>query len=94
MEASLAEVTNELMFETLKELEAEMSSLEVTVGEVKSELSAIRAYIYGIKTDTNNIYAKLARHDIQLDRIENRLELRELAEAKAKFEHAPPSDSR
>jgi predicted nucleic acid-binding Zn-ribbon protein len=94
MEAILGEVTNELMYETLKKMRADLSSVKVTVGEVKSEITAMRVYMYGIQGDVSNIYVKLARHDTQLDRIESRLELRELAEAKAKFEHAPPSDSR
>jgi predicted nucleic acid-binding Zn-ribbon protein len=94
MEAILGEVTNELMYETLKKMHQRFDKLDVAVGEVKSEITAMRGYVYGIQGDISNIYAKLARHDVQLDRIENRLELRELAEAKAKFEHAPPSDSR
>jgi predicted nucleic acid-binding Zn-ribbon protein len=92
MEAVLGEVTNELMYETLKKMQADLSSVKVTVGEVKSEISSMRGYIYGIQGDVSNIYAKLARHDLQLDRIENRLELRELAEAKARFEHAPVTE--
>ena len=94
MEAILGEVTNELMYETLKKMQTDLSSVKVTVGEVKSEITAMRGYVYGIQGDISNIYAKLARHDLQLDRIESRLELRELAEARAKFEPAPPSDSR
>jgi predicted nucleic acid-binding Zn-ribbon protein len=94
MEAILGEVTNELMYETLKKMHQRFDKLDVAIGEVKSEITAMRGYIYGIQGDVSNIYAKLARHDLQLDRIENRLELRELAEAKAKFEPAPPSDSR
>lgn len=90
----LAEVTNELMFETLKKMQADLSSVKVTVGELKSETASIRGYLHNMSGDINNIYSKLARHDIQLDRIENRLELRELAEAKARFEHAPTPDSR
>jgi predicted nucleic acid-binding Zn-ribbon protein len=94
MEAILGEVTNELMYETLKKMHQRFDKLDVAVGDVKSEVTSMRGYIYGIQGDVSNIYAKLARHDLQLDRIENRLELRELAEAKEKFEHAPPSDSR
>jgi predicted nucleic acid-binding Zn-ribbon protein len=90
----LAIVTNELMFETLKKMHQRFDKLDLAVGEVKPEITAIRGHIYGIQGDMTNIYAKLARHDLQLDRIENRLELRELAKAKAKFEHALPSDSR
>ncbi len=94
MEPILAEVTNELMFETLKKMHQRFDKLDLALGEVRSELTAMRGYLHIMSGDINNIYTKLARHDIQLDRIENRLELRELAEAKAKFEHAPPSDSR
>ena len=94
MEAILGEVTNELMYETLKKMQADLSSVKVTVGELKSEMASFRGYLHIMSGDINNIHSKLARHDVQLDRIENRLELRELAEAKAKFEHAPPSDSR
>lgn len=94
MEAFLAGVTNELMYETLKKMHQRFDTLDLAMGEIKSEISAMRGYVYVIQGDINNIYAKLARHDIQLDRIESRLELRELAEARAKFEHAPPSDSR
>jgi predicted nucleic acid-binding Zn-ribbon protein len=94
MEAILGEVTNELMYETLKKMHQRFDKLDVAVDEVKSEITAMRGYIYGIQGDVSNIYAKLARHDLQLDRIESRLELRELAEAKSRFEHAPPSDSR
>jgi predicted nucleic acid-binding Zn-ribbon protein len=94
MEAILGEVTNELMYETLKKMHQRFDKLDVAIGEVKSEITAMRGYIYGIQGDVSNIYAKLARHDLQLDRIENRLELRDLAEAKVKFEHALPTDSR
>ena len=87
----MADVTNELMCETLKKMHQRFDKLDHAIGEVKSEMAAIRGYVYVIQGDINNIYSKLARHDVQLDRIENRLELRELAEAKAKFEHAPSS---
>jgi len=36
-----------------------------------------------------NLYMTLARHETRLDRIENRLELRELQEAQARFEPHP-----
>jgi hypothetical protein len=75
MEAILGEVTNELMYETLKKMHHRFDKLDLAVGEVKSEITAMRGYIYGIQGDVSNIYAKLARHDLQLDRIENQLEL-------------------
>lgn len=37
-----------------------------------------------IQTDIHNIYGVLSRHDDRLDRIEHRLELREMAEGPQK----------
>ena len=88
MEAILAEITNELMFEALKKIQHDLSNMKMSMGEIRGELVAIRGTLYSMSGDIMNIYTKLARHDVQLERIENRLELRELAEAKAKFEHA------
>ena len=80
-------ITNELMFETLKKIQSDMSYMRLSLSEVRSEMVGIRGSLHSIGGDILNIYAKLARHDEQLERIENRLELRELAEAQAKFEH-------
>ena len=90
----MSEVTNELLLETMKKMHQRFDKLDLALGEVRSELTGMRGYLHNMSGDINNIYSKLARHDTQLDRIENRLELRELAEAKARFEHAPPSDAR
>ena len=87
MGPNMVNVTNELMFETMKKMHQRFDKLDLTLGEVRSELVNMRGSIHTIGGDILNIYAKLARHDEQLDRIENRLELRELAEAQAKFEH-------
>ena len=94
MEAILADVTNELMYETLKKTHQRFDKLDTALGEIKAEMNSFRGYLHNMSGDVSNIYAKFARHDTQLDRIENRLELRELAEARARFEHAPASDSR
>jgi hypothetical protein len=40
-----------------------------------------------IQSDIHNIYGVLGRHDERLDRIERRLELRELAEPQRPFDH-------
>jgi hypothetical protein len=44
-------------------------------------LNVLRGHIVGIQSDIHNIYGILARHEERLDRIDRRLELRELAEA-------------
>jgi hypothetical protein len=45
--------------------------------------------VIGVQTDIHNIYGILARHDERLERIERRLELRELAE-KSQAPYEPP----
>lgn len=82
----MADITNELMFETLKKMQSDMAHMRLSLVEVRAEMNGIRGSLHSIGGDILNIYAKLARHDEQLDRIKNRLELRELAEAQARFE--------
>ena len=82
----MAEVTNELMYELMKRMHGELSELRMDVGEVKRELNVIRGHMVAIQSDIHNIYGVLARHDDRLDRIEQRLELRELAEAHSPYE--------
>ena len=83
----MTEVTNDLMYELMKRTHHEISELRQDVSEVKKELNVIRGHMIGIQTDIHNIYGILARHDERLDRIERRLELRELAEAQKPFDH-------
>lgn len=85
----MADVTNDLIYEVLKRLQHEMSETRQDVREVKQELNVIRGHLTAIQTDSNNIYGILGRHDQRFDRIERRLELRELAEAQHPFEPHP-----
>lgn len=82
----MAEVTNELIFEVLKNLQVELRSLKDGQGEIKQELISIRGHILSVQHDIHNIYGILGRHDDRLDRIERRLELRELAETQKPYE--------
>jgi len=45
--------------------------------------------LHAHQNDINTLYAMLHRIDERLERIENRLELRELAEAQSRFEPHP-----
>lgn len=82
----MAEVTNELMFELLKRMHHELHELRQDASEIKREINVVRGHMVAIQTDVNNIYGILGRHDDRLDRIERRLELRELAEPRAPYE--------
>ena len=85
----MAEVTNELMYETLKRMHARFDKVDTALQEVKVELNSLRGTIVSIQSDIHNIYGILGRHDDRLDRIEKRLELRELAEAQARYDPEP-----
>ncbi|TFF20704.1 hypothetical protein E3C22_00520 [Jiella endophytica] len=81
----MPEVTNELIYEALKQLQSRMGNLDVGLREVKQELISIRGHMLSMQNDIHNIYDKLDRHDERLERIERRLEIRELAEPAAPF---------
>lgn len=81
----MVEITNELMHELLKRMNADIGSLKVGRSEVKQDLVSIRGHMHFMQNDINNIYGILGRHDERLDRIECRLQLRELAEARVRF---------
>jgi hypothetical protein len=82
----MAEVTNELMFELMKRMDHELQELGQDVLEVKREINVIRGHTVGIQANIHNVYGILARHDDRLDRIEQRLEIRELAESRKPYD--------
>jgi DNA repair ATPase RecN len=74
----MTEVTNELIYEVLKQLQDRMSSFDRKLDEVKGELQALRIHSVAVQQDIQNIYAVSARHDARLERIERRLEISEV----------------
>jgi hypothetical protein len=68
----MAEVTNELIYEVLKKLQAEVAGLKDVWVENTAALNAIRTHMIGQSQDIQNIYSVLAPHDA---RIESRLEI-------------------
>ena len=84
----MADATQELIHELLK-THQRIDKIDISLGEVRSEMQSIRGTMISMQQDIHNIYGVLTRHDNRLDRIENRLELRELAEAQARFEPHP-----
>jgi len=68
------------MYELMKRMHHDLSETRQDVGEIKRELNAMRGIVVSVQSDVHNIYGVLARQDDRLDRIERRLELRELAE--------------
>ena len=82
----MAEVTSELMYELLKRVHTDVADLRLGQRELKAEMNAIRGTMVSMQQDMHNIHTTLARHETRLDRIESRLELRELQEAQSRFE--------
>jgi len=78
----VAEVTNELMFEVLKAMQARLVQVDGKIDELKQEMQAsrtsqiaLRQEITGVHQELSGIHATLVRHEGRLDRIERRLEL-------------------
>ena len=82
----VAEVTNELIYEILKSVQFRLEKIEGGIDELRQGDNAMRGHMISIQTDISNIYAVLARHEERFDRIESRLELRELAEPQRPFD--------
>ncbi len=82
----MTEVSNELMYEVLKSIQSRMDRMDLTMSEVKAELGSIRGHLIATEGDVRNIYSVTARIDERLDRIERRLELRELAEPQRPYD--------
>jgi chromosome segregation ATPase len=85
----MADISNELIYEVLKNIQFRLDKIEAGIDELRQGHNAMRGHIISIQTDISNIYAVLARHEERLDRIERRLELRELAEAQKAFDPTP-----
>jgi hypothetical protein len=73
----MAEVTNELLYEVLKQMQSDIAALKDGQREINTSLNAIRVHMVGIHQDIQNLYSIAARHDARLDRIERRLEITE-----------------
>ncbi|HCL63988.1 MAG TPA: hypothetical protein DIC56_03920 [Rhizobium sp.] len=85
----MAEISQQLVQELLRRLHQRADRSENTVRDLRNELNSMRLALHAHQSDINNIYAMLLQMDARLDRIENRLELRELQEAQTRFEPHP-----
>jgi hypothetical protein len=71
----MAEISNELIYEVLKQVQHRLGRVDDKVDELKSEMNALRGHMISLQQDTHNIYGVLGRQDAPLERIERRLEL-------------------
>jgi len=73
----MAEVTQELIYEVLKQVQDRVNSFDQKLDEVKAEMQALRTHSVAVQQVIQNIYAVFGRHDARLERIERRLEISE-----------------
>lgn len=71
----MADVSNELIFEVLKQVQQRLDKVDPKVDELKSEMNAMRGYLISMQQDVQNVYGILGRYDGLLEHIERRLEL-------------------
>jgi len=81
----MAEISNELIYEVLKSLQARLAQVDGKLDENKSEMLALRTQITSIHHDLLSIHQELGgihttliRHEQRLDRIDRRLEINEV----------------
>ncbi len=85
----MSEVTNELMYELMKRMHGEIANIREDSRGLRQDFISLRNHMHVMQGDLNNLHTTMAQVLVRLDRIEDRLELRELAEAQARFEPHP-----
>lgn len=71
----MGEVTNELIFETLKSIQVRLGRIEDGQRDLKQELQGIRTHMLATSTEIANIYGRLGTLEDRVERIERRLGL-------------------
>jgi septal ring factor EnvC (AmiA/AmiB activator) len=74
----MVQVTQELMYEVLKQIQSDVMGLRDGQREHTAALNALRTHMVALQQDVSNIYAVLVRHENRLDRIERRLNIAEV----------------
>ena len=76
----MTEVSAELVYEMLKRMHADISNVKESVRELRQDNISIRSQLHTMQGDIYKLRASVGHIEMRLDRIENRLDLRELAE--------------
>ena len=66
----MVEVTNQLIFDVLRSMQADLSQLKEGQREIRQELIAIRGHITAMQADISNLYSVNARLELRFDRLE------------------------
>ncbi|WP_027231628.1 hypothetical protein [Phyllobacterium sp. UNC302MFCol5.2] len=82
-------ISPDLIYEILRKMQGDIASLKENGREQRQDRISVRSHLHLLEGEMNNLRASMSSLHDRLDRIENRLELRELAEAQARFEPHP-----
>lgn len=85
----MADATRELMYELLKRVHTDLSGVRDGQKDLRQDMLSLRNQFHLLQGDFNSMRGSIAHIGDRLDRIENRLELRELSDAQARFEPHP-----
>ncbi len=85
----MTDISQELMFELMKRIQSDLTTLKDGQRDMRQDIVSLRNHMHVMQGDVNNLHSSMAQVLTRLDRIENRLELRELAEAQARVEPHP-----
>jgi archaellum component FlaC len=70
-----AEVTNELLFETLKTIQGTLARHGEDLREIKDRIGHVEAQVGGLAMQYASLSNRIDRMDFRLERIERRLDL-------------------
>ena len=73
----MADASQEFLYESMKRLHERFGKLEPKVSDLHTEFVGLRGVVASQQSDRHAIYGILHRQDDRIDRIENRLDLRE-----------------
>lgn len=69
----MADITNELMLEILKELQDGQKDIKAQLHSVRDEIGAMRTHMAGFQTDINNLYTSQVDMNKDMQRMKTRL---------------------
>lgn len=76
----MAEINGDLIYEMLKRIQSDISQLKEGQRDLRQDNLSIRNQIHNMQGDINSLRASVSYIDDRMERIERRLELRELSE--------------
>ena len=72
-----AEVTNDLIYETLKTMQGTLARLADDVHDIKERLGILETQVAGLGNQYASLSNRLDRMDLRIERIERRLDLQD-----------------